>query len=1023
VINKEIPDFLQEKLKVRSIPTGLQLKQIIVTQSCRLHYVESEVRSCIVQVPFFLYGLTPPHSLMSSRQLYACVLCKFGAGESWAAGVKNAYSFSAAVTHSDACSAVDVATQTPYSLRRCPFAQSHCQTPFLVWPTLQKFCLHIQKCIPSSPSVSTPDDAMLAIAAQVSSTLLNPSTSLEAPTVSVPLKSPALLSPSPVEYKNAHLEQAVSESGLLLSAIGPVVLKLGDLAVKWMESELTKPKPKRYNKDCSLAGSHMLLLQFLKKLVLPSEFMISLGRTESTLHRFLDADNEQYVASVSVRIPEGSLASETSEVLQSRATLAKSIALLQICLKKEEWPPQVHALAGDSSSDCDLISAVTNELVHLVLLCGGWTPQLHQSLVLQFQALEQVLSSLLMRPLTPEQLSQTWTQQAATFYTPFLYLLTHIFFAVTDYCAKVPADPCTLPLFTLSIQLILRFMPTTKSMFQLAREKQSTAPSHRFVEELLECLILVQYAPKSLVSEEQGALCWSIVGHLNGLTSIPCSRMVHLQCILAFLYAAKNWKSQRLELRLATAELRIAQMKQEAIAKSAQRRSVDGHSKRIRADQSSMERVSKRIATQRPCGATHVHELPQLICSFKLRDPEELSSQGALGTTGVAVTFGSHAASAAIHASNSRRSSCSASESDSTSTSTQSSSSTTLQVVVYKQGYHFGGSDSLHRAEGIALNTLCSGVSSHYLPKYFGQTTLYTAVARKPDATLPHEVFAMEYIPGLSLEYVFEQAASSVARQVCFKQLLNRLKLCLQLARALKHIHEHKMAHCDVKAGNIVICSPAILRMMVHDGLLPKRIQALREQVYKESGDKSSRRGKAASAVAVSPEEANAVLGVDTYCKSKTSPLEAASLPELDVAGVRLVLLDFNLCRTIKTGPGIRIRAGRYAGKEFPGTSIYTWRHWFIDTTMYRELQCDTVDDGFHVDSFAAGLVMMDILRGESIDSCNWGTGDRKERCEVRASFTAGVNIGSEQLKRGELPSVALFFQQHGELNEVVYII
>lgn len=89
---------------------------------------------------------------------------------------------------------------------------------------------------------------------------------------------------------------------------------------------------------------------------------------------------------------------------------------------------------------------------------------------------------------------------------------------------------------------------------------------------------------------------------------------------------------------------------------------------------------------------------------------------------------------------------------------------------------------------------------------------------------------------------------------------------------------------------------------------------------------------------------------------------------DTDVNTTRLVIIDFNTCRMADHASSQLQPSSSSAAHISGGTYLYQWRSWFSSTAAYQNHHCDRVLDGFHFDVFAAGLLMMDILRIFSIE-------------------------------------------------------
>lgn len=115
-----------------------------------------------------------------------------------------------------------------------------------------------------------------------------------------------------------------------------------------------------------------------------------------------------------------------------------------------------------------------------------------------------------------------------------------------------------------------------------------------------------------------------------------------------------------------------------------------------------------------------------------------------------------------------------------------------------------------------------------------------------------------------------------------------------------------------------------------------------------------------ASAVKVTASESAKSLVVSGFASYRID--SSPSVAE-DVAGARLVIIDFNTSNVV---PYATLEEPRVLSQA--GTFLYQWRNWFSGTEFYRTHQCGSSLEGFDVDAFATGMVIMDILRLYSVD-------------------------------------------------------
>jgi serine/threonine protein kinase len=328
-------------------------------------------------------------------------------------------------------------------------------------------------------------------------------------------------------------------------------------------------------------------------------------------------------------------------------------------------------------------------------------------------------------------------------------------------------------------------------------------------------------------------------------------------------------------------------------------------------------------------------------------------------------------------------------------------------VRLYKMTYAYRG-ELRHASSELRAMQMLSALDSPYFPRMLGEAGIITARKDKKDGDSDmsdHEVqqpaankrrrvsdeedkhlrrlnvgIAMEYIPSITISRLLRNYM-----QWKFPTLLSplgRLQLCTQLVRGMELMAKQRIIHRDIKPGNILVAAPEILRQYIDKPKiedphkwrqmgsrkapeLPAMITQMRTKRWvppptsRAGGNITSQ--AAARSVGRLAEEA-AVLRVDAYCTDTYKDFKQEAPQDSDVAGARLVIIDFNLA-DFAEHPAYSYKNSTW------GTHMYRWHHWFEWCNFYRKMKCCSAKElALQHDQFAVGLVMLDMLRGVSVE-------------------------------------------------------
>lgn len=340
-----------------------------------------------------------------------------------------------------------------------------------------------------------------------------------------------------------------------------------------------------------------------------------------------------------------------------------------------------------------------------------------------------------------------------------------------------------------------------------------------------------------------------------------------------------------------------------------------------------------------------------------------------------------------------------------------------LIVCLYKQTFAHAGNLYMVHSELIALQRL-QLLASPWFPHFTGELNILAPTENKQQERVVRGI-AMEFIPGITLSRLLKPS-NGFPSFLCMSTTLHRLQLCIQLARGMEQLHRARIVHRDIKPANLIVAAPDIYKHMVDKQLLPELVRRMRTQNWIDHGSikhlKPTSAGYKCHAAIVSPKEASSVLHVNRFCTPGAHAIDQGAPPQpMDVAGARLVILDLNTCDVLPQDNEI---PPKYASPF--GTALFQWRNWFGNTQCFKINKCKDASEGFDFDTFAVGIVIMDLLRTISVErvpSLETAKSLTAQYPFIKQSFTPFCDAVFTQSPSAStsssivVPSLALFFR------------
>lgn len=157
-------------------------------------------------------------------------------------------------------------------------------------------------------------------------------------------------------------------------------------------------------------------------------------------------------------------------------------------------------------------------------------------------------------------------------------------------------------------------------------------------------------------------------------------------------------------------------------------------------------------------------------------------------------------------------------------------------ALAYKITHCHSRSIGSAEREQAALETIARHPTANF-PFYHGYARIMYPMAMGASTKVNHEPaksmivhgICMEFIPGLSLSQLLKSTIDGqLSKYQCIKTLMERLKLCTQLARGIAHMHQLGIIHGDIKPGNVMIVAEDIYQDLVLTSLQSSAAQQRR---------------------------------------------------------------------------------------------------------------------------------------------------------------------------------------------------
>lgn len=145
-----------------------------------------------------------------------------------------------------------------------------------------------------------------------------------------------------------------------------------------------------------------------------------------------------------------------------------------------------------------------------------------------------------------------------------------------------------------------------------------------------------------------------------------------------------------------------------------------------------------------------------------------------------------------------------------------------------------------------------------------------------------------------------------------------------------------------------------------------------------------------------------AVTDIDRRKSLVPNGFTSSDAPPQLMTGARLVIIDLGACEFVDRRRAPLSAAG--------GTLMYLWESWVGRSAQWKSrAQVASPRGGLARDCFAAGIVMLDILRGHSVESLEITTD------AMKAAFGKLVDAAFTRVGGQDHISVASIFRYHGE--------
>lgn len=287
--------------------------------------------------------------------------------------------------------------------------------------------------------------------------------------------------------------------------------------------------------------------------------------------------------------------------------------------------------------------------------------------------------------------------------------------------------------------------------------------------------------------------------------------------------------------------------------------------------------------------------------------------------------------------------------------------------------------------EWSALELLRHSPACPHVPRAFGPASMIAYHDRR--FSYHAQVYAMEWVRGMSLHVVLEDSLHGLTRLVLDGGLASGACLVDQLAEGLAHLHQVGIVHRDVKPANIILTSPAIFdwmragnRLKMHASFAPR-------------GDPEAQQA-----------ERNSTLRTDGFAPIE-SPFDTVHAEVPDTSRFRAVLLDFNISLLASDVHAV--------AKQEPThqTNLYSQAWWFPSEILQAAgIQCpreesavDSLARWISFDMFSFAMVIMDIFRVQGMDA---DVAKRPGSSQLQ-QFRGWC---SDEFKKRKIPSLSNFF-------------
>ncbi|MDR3547087.1 MAG: hypothetical protein P4M11_02215 [Candidatus Pacebacteria bacterium] len=235
---------------------------------------------------------------------------------------------------------------------------------------------------------------------------------------------------------------------------------------------------------------------------------------------------------------------------------------------------------------------------------------------------------------------------------------------------------------------------------------------------------------------------------------------------------------------------------------------------------------------------------------------------------------------------------------------------------------------------------------------------------------LPSQASLNDYIRTGTLD---EDSGTDVARD----RVIFRLKLCLQLVRAVHHVRSMKIAHCGLMPSSIMVTSPEIYSVITNPNvidahklkwLINKNSTPPTRPSSKSSGSSSTTSPSQASSIPPTPTDAaDAARYVDGFARTATleSPFTYSNHAEpVEVGYCRVVIYDFQCSQLLSNGIKAMDPYEVNPLREDSLEAVYRDSFWFPQDRQPKRSSQSYLEN---CDLFSLGILILDILRGRPL--------------------------------------------------------